>query len=109
MRSKTVTSTIMVPTDLQLKSLADQMHDLDSRHACGVAVKDLFAVGCWLHATGERDAGLKAVDTALKAINLDRENKSLFLAIVDRLAGNEFRFAKAIEAHHEINALIEAT
>jgi hypothetical protein len=98
----------MSPSEKQLQHVATKMDALDTRHSVGTAIKDLFALGCWLHATGHKEAGSKAVDTALKAINLDRTNKTLFLQVVDHLQGNEYRYAMAIQAHVEINLLLES-
>jgi hypothetical protein len=94
-------------TDSQITEVSHLMFQLDERKAVATAVADLFALGCWLHASGHKEAGLKAVETSLQAVNLDRTNKQLFLAVVDGLAGNEYRFSAAIEAHAEINALLQ--
>lgn len=95
----------MNPTNQQIDAIAKRMHALDPRHAVGTAVTDLFGLGCWLHQQGKHEAGLKAIDSALKAINLDEQNKTLFRAVLDHLAGNERRFSAAICAHVEINDL----
>ncbi len=96
----------MNPTDDQIASVRKLMSALDSRQAVATAVADLLALGCWLHATGKKEVGLKAVDSALKAVNLDKTDKTLFLAIVGGIAGNEYRLGMAIEAHEEINSLL---
>jgi len=95
----------MAPTDQQITKVSERMYALDSRHAVGTAVMDLFSLGCWLHAHGRPVAGLKAMDTALKAIDLDRSDKTLFLSFLNHLVGNEARFASLISAHAAINEL----
>lgn len=81
------------------------MYSLDERHAVGTAVQNLFFLGCMLHAKGKKEAGTKAIDTALKAINLDRENKTLYLKIVDNIENNELAFAHRIQANVEFKGL----
>ena len=95
----------MLPTEKEWERIDSAMYSLDERHAVGTAVQDLFFLGCLLHADGKKEAGAKAIDTALKAIGLDRESKSLFLKVVDNLDGNERAFAHRIRAHAEFKGL----
>ncbi|GAB2182597.1 hypothetical protein DLREEDagrD3_28200 [Denitratisoma sp. agr-D3] len=96
----------MLPTQSEWESIDSTMHSLDQRHAVGTAVKDLFFLGCVLCAEGKKEAGTKAIDTALKAINLDHKNKSLYLKIIDNIEGNEREFALYVNAHAELQGLL---
>lgn len=95
----------MLPTEKEWERIDSAMYSLDERHAAGTAVQNLFFLGCMFHAEGNKEAGAKAIDTALKAINLDRENKSLFLKIVDNIEGNELSFAHRVQANVEFKWL----
>jgi hypothetical protein len=66
---------------------------------------DIFAMGCLLHFQGEHRAGLKLIDQVrigLPAVG----HKTYFAELLRALPGNELRFASAIQAHAEINALL---
>lgn len=95
----------MLPTDKEWERIDSAMYSLDERHAVGTAVQNLFFLGCMLHAEGKKHAGAKAIDTALKAINLDRENKTLFLKVADNIEGNELAFAHRVQANVEFKGL----
>ncbi len=95
----------MLPTEKQWESIRDSVKSIDEPNRKGTSVADLFAIGCYLSLIGETKAGRKAVDTALLAIDLDKNNKSLFIKIMDNIKGNEGEFSKQIWAHAEINDL----
>jgi hypothetical protein len=97
-----------LPTDKHWKSIRESISALDEKNRIGTSVSDLFALGCYLSLNGKTLAGNKAVNTALCAIDLDKNNKTLFLNIIDHLQGNEKEFARHIHAHQEINSLIES-
>lgn len=97
----------MLLTQEEWERIDTSMFSLDERHAIGTAIQDLFVIGCLLCAEGRRDAGVKAIDTALKAISLDKKSKLLFLKIIDNLEGNEREFANRISAHYEIKELFQ--
>lgn len=72
--------------------------------------KDLFAIGCFLHATGNAEnkrAGRKVVDTVLSAIGYET-NKTYFRAILNSLEGNEIEYGRGIDAHAEIESLLDS-
>ncbi|WNB74722.1 hypothetical protein [Methylomonas koyamae] len=96
----------MLLTQEEWERIDKAMLSLDERHAIGTAVQDLFALGCLLHAEGRKEAGVKAIDTALKAISLDKKSKLLFLKIIDNIEGNEREFFNRISAHCEIKELL---
>jgi len=99
----------MVPTKEELDKVKEKISSLDERKAIATGIADLFALGCWLHLKGHKEAGTKAVNTALQAINLDHTNKTLYLKIIDNISGNELLFSSAIWAHAEINELFKET
>lgn len=66
--------------------------------------KDAFATGCYLHRSGNKQAGRKLCCTVLDALGFD-EQKNYFSDILDTLDGNENAYASAVQAHSEINSL----
>jgi len=70
----------------------------------GLAISNLFAIGCFLHQSGEHEAGLKACDSALNALNKS-SIKTNFKTIISTLKGNEVEYAKLVSANIEINKL----
>jgi len=67
---------------------------------------DLFALGCLLHARGERCAGHRLVFQVLAAVGGTLEN-SYLAALLDNLSGNEIRFVRDIEPDMEVTRLCE--
>jgi hypothetical protein len=71
-----------------------------------MAYADLFAMGCLLHLQGHHKAGRKLIDqvrTALPATG----SKTYWVDLLHALPGNELRFAREIEAHSEVNDLLD--
>ena len=71
-----------------------------------MAFADLFAVGCLLHAQGQRRAGLKLIEQVRHAVTA-QVNQGYLADLLRNLSGNELRFAHEIHAHLEINELID--
>jgi hypothetical protein len=67
---------------------------------------DAFALGCYLHLSGQKRAGRKLCNTLFSALGFERR-KVYFSEILDSLEGNERTYAEAIRAHSEINDLFE--
>lgn len=67
---------------------------------------DLFALGCLLHARGERCAGHRLVFQVLEAVGGTPGNAYL-AALLDNLSGNEIRFGREIAPHLEVSRLCE--
>ena len=72
-----------------------------------IAIRDLFAIGCYLHLSGEPETGSKLCRTALYAAGC-HHNGDLWSAVLQALPGNEMAFADAIRPHIEIRQLIES-
>ncbi len=72
-----------------------------------IALRDLFALGCILHAKGQIKAGKKAIRTALRATSIHERKDNLFDQIFDSLAGNENTFLHEICPHTEFTGLLE--
>ncbi|MBY0242148.1 MAG: zinc-ribbon domain-containing protein [Burkholderiaceae bacterium] len=67
---------------------------------------DLFAMGCLLHLQGQHKAGLKLIDQVRRALPATG-HKTYFVDLLEALPGNELRFAGEIQAHAEVNDLLE--
>jgi len=74
----------------------------------GTALSNLFVVGCFLHLNGEREAGLKACSSALKAIK-NSKIKTNFNSIISTLEGNEEQYASLVSANVEVNKLFKTS
>ena len=73
------------------------------------ALRDLFALGCYVHAIGSpegRDAGSKACLAAMDALQLS--STGLHRKILDNLTGNEEWLARLFSPHYEIMKLFFA-
>lgn len=68
--------------------------------------KDAFALGCYLHRAGHKNAGLTLCQTVVDALESEK-NKTAFAHILSTLEGNEGSYAAGVIAHNEINALFE--
>ena len=66
--------------------------------------KDLFALGCWLHVTGNRAVGEKMVKQVLASVPKSG-NREYLKALGSNLAGNEVQWDQDIFAHYEVNQL----
>lgn len=81
---------------------------IQERHPDNIeAFADLFAVGCLFHAQGKRAAGLKLIDQVTHAVEAPSNQKYL-RELRQHLDGNEFQLAGQIDAHSEVNALLDA-
>ena len=73
-------------------------------------VRDLFGIGCYLHACNDhrlRLAGSKAIRTALDTLKVEHEG---FITLIrDNLSGNEEELAHLFCAHREIMMLFQNT
>lgn len=72
-----------------------------------MAFADLFALGCLLHAQGQKVAGRKIFDQVAGAVK-GRGNQTYLSDLRDAMEGNEFAFARQIHAHLEVNELLDA-
>jgi hypothetical protein len=72
-----------------------------------MAFADLFALGCLLHAQGQKIAGRKLIEQVAGAVK-ERGNQTYLSDLRDGLEGNEFIFASQVHAHHEVNELLDA-
>lgn len=72
-----------------------------------IAIRDLFAIGCYLHLRGEPETGSKLCRTALYAAGCHQDGE-LSSAVLQALPGNERAFADAIRPHVEIRQLVES-
>jgi hypothetical protein len=85
---------------------------LDSAFSIGltdeieIALRDLFALGCYLHAIGQIIAGKKAIRTALIVTKIIKRTDGLFSKLLDELPGNEDLFLNKIRPHNEFLLLL---
>jgi hypothetical protein len=71
-----------------------------------IMARDLFALGCKLHADGDREAGYKAISTAMTgAGGVDDETQ---LRIYRSLAGNEATYASYAKPHSELSTYLKS-
>jgi hypothetical protein len=68
------------------------------------AFQDLFAIGCYLHATGQQDAGLKTCATALRGAHSGQQAER---SILKHLPGNERECFEAAWPHSELKMLLK--
>lgn len=90
-----------------IEALVDALDRMPNNAA---TVRDLFGIGCYLHACNDdrlRLAGSKAIRTALDTLKV--EHKGFRTLIRDNLSGNEKSLAHLFRAHHEIMMLFENT
>jgi len=81
----------------------------DTDNRTGSALRDLFAVGCFLHATGKQKEGFNTVKTALRATSFVKEQfkTNLFEKIIKSLPGNEKEYLNKIRPHTELLGLLK--
>lgn len=73
-----------------------------------VLYRDIFAVACHLHSTGNQKAGKKLLQTLFD--HLGRNMRQTYLSkLASSLEGNEREYAIGISAHLEINKLFDQT
>ena len=92
----------MPVTDAQLEKITSMVWSHENRNI-SAAIANLLAVGCHLHRSGNVQVGTKCVADALEAVGLHKSNKTLYVSYRNALAGNESRFASAIQASAEVN------
>ncbi|MFQ5729946.1 MAG: hypothetical protein ACE5GN_06265 [Waddliaceae bacterium] len=73
----------------------------------GIALRDLFALGCLLYLKGEKNTGIKVCNTALLAVGFSDNYPSESETILQSIETNEKTFVNEIRAHLEINALFQ--
>ena len=91
----------------QMKELRSKITEyLQSDHVPyrQAAYRDLFALGCYLHFVGNKEAGRKAIRTAFGAIQLPDSIESRFFKILE---GNEKECFTWGLAHSEIKSLMK--
>lgn len=66
---------------------------------------DIFAIGCLLHVQGKQTAGRKLISQVINIIQ-EHGNKTYLNDLLTALEGNEFKYARDIHAHQEINELL---
>ncbi|MRW82648.1 hypothetical protein GJ698_00905 [Pseudoduganella sp. FT26W] len=71
-----------------------------------MALTDLFAVGCLMHYQGERCASHRLMAQVSDTLCHPAE-KNYFALLLNRLSGNELRFAREIKSSLEVIALFE--
>ncbi|HBA71677.1 MAG TPA: hypothetical protein DER40_02345 [Geobacter sp.] len=81
----------------------------DKDNYVGAALRDLFAMGCYLHSKGQTEAGEKAIKTALRATPFvnDQFKTNLFTKVLEYLPGNEAEYLRNIRPHTELLGLLE--
>ena len=81
----------------------------DKDNYVGAALRDLFALGCYLHSKGQIEAGEKAIKTALRATPFvkDQFKTNLFSKVLENLSGNEAEYLNNIRPHTEVLNLLK--
>ena len=69
-----------------------------------VLYRDVFAVACYLHKIGEKQAGAKVIHTLFDHLGRNMR-KTYFDQLTENLEGNQERFAMDVCAHLEVNEL----
>lgn len=87
--------------------IIDSALTVDPTNDIGCALRDLFALGCYLHAKGEIKAGKKAIRTALRAAKMNERTDGLFDRVFEALPGNEKEFLSKVRPHTELLGLLE--
>jgi hypothetical protein len=85
----------------------DSVFSVDPTNDIGSALRDLFALGCFLHANGQSIAGLKAVRTAMRAAKMNERADGLATKLLDNLAGNEKDYLNKVRPHTELLGLLD--
>ncbi len=87
--------------------IIDTAFDAGFTDNVGTALRNLFVLGCYLHATGKTLEGKKAIRSALMTTTIYERTDNLFDKIFSNLAGNEKDFAQEIHAHSELLGLLK--
>jgi len=72
-----------------------------------ILFRDVFAVACYLHKIGERQAGSKVITTLFEHLGQDMR-KTYFRQLLENIEGNQERFALNVGAHLEVNELFRS-
>lgn len=72
-----------------------------------VLYRDIFAVACYLHQIGQRQAGEKVIQTLFDQLGRNMRT-TYFGHLASNLTGNEERFALGVCAHLEVNKLFRS-
>jgi hypothetical protein len=86
--------------------IIDSAFSVDPTNDMGCALRDLFALGCYLHASGQTKAGIKAVRTALRAVKMNERTDGLSDKLLKELPGNEKEYLNKIRPHTELLELL---
>lgn len=65
------------------------------------AIQDLFAIGCYFHASGKHTLGIKTCATALRAVKCNEEKQ-----ILDYVRSHERECFEAAWPHSELSPLL---
>lgn len=89
----------------KLDSIIDDESDSSAER---ILYRDVFAVACYLHSTGNQEASKKLLQTLFD--HLGRNMRQTYLSkLASSLGGNEREYAIGISAHLEINKLFDQT
>ncbi|EAT16738.1 hypothetical protein HTZ97_05620 [Desulfuromonas acetoxidans] len=86
-------------------ALDDAINGLQN-HELEAALRNLFALGCCLHAEGKFYAGRKAFQSAMRAVSFHETHFTEYKELISLLPGNECEFLNKIRASTELNTLI---
>lgn len=88
--------------------IVDAAFTVDPKNDIGCALRDLFALGCYLHAKGQLKVGKKAIRTAMRAAKMNERTDRLSDKLLEALPGNEKEFLNKVRPHTELLGLLEA-
>jgi hypothetical protein len=71
-----------------------------------ILYRDVFAVACYLHKIGEKQAGARVIKTLFDHLGRNLR-KTYFDQLMENLEGNQERFAMDVCAHLEVNKLFQ--
>lgn len=72
-----------------------------------ILYRDVFAVACYLHQVGQRQAGEKVIQTLFDQLGRNMRT-TYFGNLVSNLSDNEERFALGVCAHLEVKKLFSS-
>jgi hypothetical protein len=87
----------------EFSSIIDSKFDNDT----AIAIKDLFASGCFIHSLGHHEGGRKLCHAAMYAVGFTG-NKDYFSNLLNTIDGNEKEYALGVLPHNEIRELFES-
>jgi len=72
-----------------------------------ILYRDVFAIACYLHKTGEKQVGIKVINTLFDHLGRNMR-MTYFDQLIGNLEGNQERFAMDVCAHLEVNTLFHS-